>query len=88
MFSLYYLPIDAKMFKVYCLTSYKTLLLSLYFWEYTTVSSFGEFAETDDHGCSLESFWADLLESSIKNDTSVCGEPFGIPANFYAYERL
>ncbi|CAN6199044.1 unnamed protein product [Urochloa humidicola] len=29
--------------------------------------------ETDDHDSSLESFWADLLESSMKNDTSVRG---------------
>ncbi|XP_066397760.1 calmodulin-binding transcription activator CBT-like [Miscanthus floridulus] len=28
-------------------------------------------SETDDHGSSLESFWADLLESSMKNDTPV-----------------
>ncbi|KAL6862149.1 hypothetical protein ACP4OV_016798 [Aristida adscensionis] len=30
-------------------------------------------SETDDHDSSLELFWADLLESSMKNDASVCG---------------
>ncbi|KAL6639293.1 hypothetical protein ACP70R_023023 [Stipagrostis hirtigluma subsp. patula] len=30
-------------------------------------------SESDDQDSSLELFWADLLESSMKNDTSVCG---------------
>ncbi|XP_062190672.1 calmodulin-binding transcription activator CBT-like [Phragmites australis] len=29
-------------------------------------------SETDDHDSSLELFWAELLESSMKNDASVC----------------
>ncbi|XP_062186861.1 calmodulin-binding transcription activator CBT-like [Phragmites australis] len=31
-------------------------------------------SETDDHDSRLELFWADLLESSMKNDASVSGE--------------
>ncbi|KAL5197132.1 hypothetical protein ABZP36_000644 [Zizania latifolia] len=30
-------------------------------------------SETGNHDSSLEEFWANLLESSIQNDTSVCG---------------
>jgi hypothetical protein len=41
-----------------------------------TTTFYGDYAETDDPDSSLELFWADLLESSMKNDTSVCGEIF------------
>ena len=64
---------DATIFKVCYFTSY------LYFREAyycTCFGVFGDIAETDDHDSSLESFWADLLESSMKNDTSVRGGVF------------
>jgi calmodulin-binding transcription activator len=41
-----------------------------------TTTFYGDYAESDDPDSSLELFWADLLESSMKNDTSVCGEIF------------
>ncbi|TVU39074.1 hypothetical protein EJB05_12477 [Eragrostis curvula] len=65
---------DAAMFNTALLHDITNLAtMSVSFERSLMILFYGDYAESDDPESSLELFWADLLESSMKNDTSVCG---------------